>query len=215
MEKRGEWERDTLHMGLSRSLAVLAYVYTYKEVSGTRSTPWPAIRRRQGGNSEVLICFTLLTPGCPRVQWRQIAWAILFQQWHRTNHWKSFCSRPETFKRDLKVNRGCCVPQRGPTFLFGFQGCPIVRVNFRFYLSLWNRIHQSETSEGKDTMIPQSKAKFKNTEMTCVIMKLYLLADMGDKERLSCKHKAGLEIPISLGPQGTCFFSRIHFFFFF
>lgn len=60
-------------------------------------------------------------------------------------------------------------------------------------------------------MIPQSKAKFKNTEMTCVIMKLYLLAEMGDKERLSCKHKAGLEIPISLGPQGTCFFSRTHF----
>lgn len=33
----------------------------------------------------------------------------------------------------------------------------------------------------------------------------------GDKERLSCKHKADLEIPISLRPQGTCFFGRTHF----
>lgn len=44
--------------------------------------------------------------------------------------------------------------------------------------------------------------------MSCVIMKLYLLAEMEDKERLTCKHKAGLEIPISLGPQGTYFYSR-------
>lgn len=48
--------------------------------------------------------------------------------------------------------------------------------------------------------------------MSCVIMKLYLLAEMGDKDRLSCKHKTSLEIPISLRPQGTYFFSRIHFF---
>lgn len=44
--------------------------------------------------------------------------------------------------------------------------------------------------------------------MSCVIMKLYLLAEMEDKERLTCKHKTGLEIPISLRPQGTYFFSR-------
>lgn len=57
-------------------------------------------------------------------------------------------------------------------------------------------------------MIPPSKAKFKNSEMSCVIMKLYLLAEMEDKERLTCKHKTGLEIPISLRPQGTYFSSR-------
>lgn len=36
-------------------------------------------------------------------------------------------------------------------------------------------------------------------------MKLYLPAEMGDKERLSCKHKAGLEIPVSLRPQAHAF----------
>lgn len=136
VKKKGEKERDTVHVGLSRSLVILACACTYKDISGASLAPWPAIRRRQGGNSEVLTCFTPMTPGCPRVQWRQIASAILFQQWHKINHRKPFSSCSETFKRDLKVNRGCCVPQRGPTFLFGFKECPIVRVNFRFYLSL-------------------------------------------------------------------------------
>lgn len=138
----------------------------------------------------------------------QIPIAIPFWQRHKINHWRPFCTCWGTSREDLKVNLGCCVSQRGPTFLFGFKGCPIVRMNFGFYLSLWNGIHQSETSEGKDTMIPPSKAKFKNSEMSCVIMKLYLLAEMEDKERLTCKHKTGLEIPISLRPQGTYFSSR-------
>lgn len=34
-----------------------------------------------------------------------------------------------------------------------------------------------------------------------------MLAHIEDKERLTCKHKTGLEIPISLGPQGTKLFS--------
>lgn len=57
-------------------------------------------------------------------------------------------------------------------------------------------------------MIPNPKPSSKTQEMSCVIMKLYLLAEMEDKERLTYKHKAGLEIPVSPRPQGIYVSSR-------
>lgn len=39
-------------------------------------------------------------------------------------------------------------------------------------------------------------------------MELYLLAEMENKERLTYKHQAGLEIPVSPRPQNIHFSSR-------